>query len=182
MKKLFVLPLMSLCMSLAALAEWQYQELPRRTCQACTIVRGYDAVKNRSRIWLKMLPIADVPDGKMYLSLMRDMGEGPMGTPTNNCNAGISVIAETAFETKDIELQILADDKRINLGLAALGSTLPTGKKITSNFLSTTDWDNVSKLGVADKLELHFGGRAIKFDDEQIAAIRDFLAYAKADN
>ena len=182
MKNLFVLLLMCLCMSLANLAEWQYQELPRRTCQSCTIVRGYDAVKNRSRIWLKMLPIADVPDGKMYLSMMRDMGEGTMGKPTNVCNAGISVIADTAFETKDSELVIVADGKPINLGLAALGSTLTTGKKITSSFVSNTDWDNVSKLGVADKLELRFGGTEIKLDDEQIAAIRDFLAYAKPDN
>ena len=182
MKMLFVLGLMCLCPPPATFPEWQWQELPRRTCRECVIVRGYDPVKNRSRLWLKLLPIADVPDGKMYLSLTRDMGEGPAGSPTKVCYVGISVIAKTTLETKHVEVLILADGDPINLGLAALGNTLTNGEKKTSSYLSVTDWDSVSKLGPADKLELHFGGMEIKFDDEHRAAIRDFLAYARGDN
>lgn len=181
MKKLFVLAFMCLCVPLATLAEWQFQELPRRTCRECVIVRGYDSAKNRSRVWLKLLPIADLPNGKMFLSLTRDMGEGPAGKPTNSCNAGISVISDTAFETKEIEVKILADGKAVSLGLAPLGATVTSGKKIICSFLSETDWGNVSKLAGAEKLELHFGGREIKFDEEQFAAIRDFVFYAKGE-
>ena len=182
MKFLFVLGLMCLCPPPATLAEWQWQELPRRTCHECVIVRGYDPVRNRSRLSLKMLPVADVPDGKMYFTLSRDMGEGPAGSPTKMCFAAISVIAKTTFESKQLEVLILADGVPINLGLAPLGGTLTKGEKQTSNYLSVTDWDSVSKLGLADKLELHFGGMEIKFGDEQRAAIRDFLAYARGDN
>jgi hypothetical protein len=45
-----------------------------------------------------------------------------------------------------------------------------------------TDWESVSRLGAAAKLELHFAGKEMKFDEEQRAAVRDFLAYAKGEN
>lgn len=182
MRMLFVFAFMSLCAPVA-LGQSLYQELPRRTCRDCVIVREYNPVKDRARLWLKMLPVADLPDGKIHFSLSRDMGGGPAGSsPTNFCTAGISVIAKTAFETSDLEVLILADAKPISLGVAPLGGTLSKGEKKTSNYLSITDWESVSKLGAADKLELHFGGKEIKFDDEQRAAVRDFLAYAKGEN
>lgn len=183
MKKLFVLIFIGLCLPLATLADWHFEELARKTCRDCVIVRGYDSGKNSARLWLKMLPLADLPDGKVCLSLTRNMGEGPAGSnPTNVCYAGITVFAKTVFETSDIEVLMLADGKPISLGQAPLGGTLPAGEKKASNFLSTTNWETISKLGAADKLELHFGGMKIKFDDEQRAAVRDFLAYAKGGN
>jgi hypothetical protein len=183
--KIIVLAFLCLCTSVTLeQSQSQSQELPRRTCRDCVIVRDYNPVKDKARLWLKMLPVADLPDGKMYFSISRDMGEGPAGSkPTDFCTVGISVIAKTAFETNEIEVLILADGKPVSLGTAPLGTTLTTkGEKKSSNFLSVTDWETLSKLGAADKLELHFGGKEIKFDDEQRAAVRDFLAYAQGEN
>jgi hypothetical protein len=183
MKRLFVLAFIGLCLSLGTFADSQFQVLPRLTCRECVIVRGYDSGKNRARVWLKMLPVADLPDGKIYFSLSRDMGESPAGSsPTDHCSAGITALAKTVFETSDVELLILADGKPVSLGMAPLGGTMSTGEKKASNYLSLPDWETLSKLGAADKLELHFGGMKIKFDDEQRAAVRDFLAYAKGGN
>lgn len=179
MKILFVFAFVCLCAPLATFGQWQYQELPRRTCSECVIVRGYDPAKNRTRLSLKMLPVADVPDGKMYLTLSRNIVEDTAGGPDKIAYAGITFIAKTTVEVKDTEVLMIADGKPISLGRAPLGGTLTTSSnKKVSNYLSVANWESVSKLGLADKLELRFGGMEIKLSDEHRAAIRDFLFYA----
>lgn len=179
MKLLSFSALLCLLAFAPAFAQKSFQDLPRRTCGECTLVKEYDSVHNHTRVHLKLMPVTDVPGGKLYLTLSRNVSGPPDGGPAKVVYAGLTFVAKERVEIRETELLMVADGSPISLGHAPLAATTQSGPNVISTYFSSADWESVAKLGLAKRLEMRFGGIVVQFSDEHLAAIRDFLSYAE---
>ena len=163
------------CALPVSIAAAQQQELPRRSCRECTITKEYDRRTNQTQITLQPLPVADVPEGKMYLSVVAGF-KGQVAQGTDHVYViALSFIAKSAPNVSDTKLMALVDGKREAFGNLALTGRATGGERQTFTYSKLTDRSLISKLGRAHSVEMRFGGAKFQLTAEQRIALLDFL-------
>ncbi|MDQ1610306.1 MAG: hypothetical protein QOG00_237 [Pyrinomonadaceae bacterium] len=162
-------------MLLVTVAASQKQEMPRRSCHECKVTKNYDRFKDRTQFTLAPMPVADVVEGKMYLSLAAGYkGQTPAGADKAYV-IGITFMAKTAMGANDAELIALIDGKPATFGELALADQNSLGYLHVVSYMKLTEIDLIRKIGLADKVEMRFGGIEFQLTRDQRLAILDLL-------
>ena len=177
MKYLLASAVLCFCTHSVVLA--QGQEMPRRSCRECDITKTYQPTSNSTVVLLKLMPVADVTDGKMYISLTTSYGANE-ASKKSAVSVSITFIAKELIEIEDPVLRAQTDESAINLGRLAR-STDSEGTLKISSYAGFAPRDDVQMLGQSKKVEMSFGGIKFSLTEEHQAAIVDFLAYAAGD-
>ncbi|HEY8226381.1 MAG TPA: hypothetical protein VIG25_13965 [Pyrinomonadaceae bacterium] len=180
MKILLVPVLLCVCASQSVFA--QGVEMPQRSCRECVITKEYDAPKDRTKVLLKQMPVAEVPGGTMYIALGTHYYGGHYKSVYNKVvYVTVTFIAKPLFEAKDTELKALADEKPITFGKLTLSVTDSKRDRKISIYMGMSGREDVLKLGQAKKVRMSLDGIEFQLTDEHRAAILDFLAYGDGD-
>jgi hypothetical protein len=164
------------CLLISSAVAAQQVQMPRRSCRDCKILKQYDRFKDQTLFTLNAMKVADVVDGTLNLGLAAGYkGQTPAGAQKIYMIALI-FIAKTPLGASDPELVALVNGKPENFGRLSLSARDQVGYLHTVNYHGYTDRAALSKLGLADKVEMRFGGIEFQLTLDHRIAILDFLA------